>query len=36
VAAGRDAWRDAESGGAISIEGERGPAQIFLDALRVV
>lgn len=35
VAAGRDAWRDAEAAGAIHIEGDLEPAETLLDALAV-
>ncbi|HEX9695354.1 MAG TPA: maleylpyruvate isomerase N-terminal domain-containing protein [Actinomycetota bacterium] len=33
-AANRDAWRDHEKTGAIRIEGDRGVAEAFLDAMR--
>lgn len=36
AAAGRDEWRDLETRGTLGIEGERGPAEVFLDTLRVV
>lgn len=36
VASGRDAWRDAETDGALRIEGDRGVAEVFLDALVAV
>ncbi|MGZ4126904.1 MAG: maleylpyruvate isomerase family mycothiol-dependent enzyme [Actinomycetota bacterium] len=36
VAAGRDPWQEAEAGGKILIRGDRGPAEKFLEALRVV
>lgn len=35
-AAGRDRWRDAEARGRLLIDGERAPAETFLDALLVV
>lgn len=34
VAAGRDAWRDAEGAGLLRVEGDRAAAEAFLDALR--
>ncbi len=36
IAAGRDAWRDAEAAGTLRIEGEREPAEMFLDHLKAV
>ena len=36
IAAGRDPWREAESVGRIRIDGERKPAEILLDVLKVV
>jgi uncharacterized protein (TIGR03083 family) len=35
IAAGRDAWREAETAGRIRIEGDRKPAEILLDVLKV-
>ena len=36
VCARRDAWRDTETSGALKIEGERAPAETFLEALLLV
>ena len=36
VCARRDAWRDAETSGALKIEGERAAAESFLEALLLV
>src|SRR5439155_9836717 len=36
VAARRDAWRDVESAGGLKIEGDRRPAETFMDALLLV
>lgn len=36
IASGRDAWRDAEAAGMLHIDGDRTPAEVFLDALIAV
>jgi len=36
VAARRDTWRDTESSGGLKVEGDRGAAEGFLDALLLV
>lgn len=36
IAARRDPWREAESDGAITISGDRAPAEVFLDSLLLV
>ena len=36
VAARRDAWREVESAGGLKIEGDRRPAETFMDALLLV